>query len=82
MFYMGGAFDDFNEYTAGLFMNLLYTVLLSLMFAFIIILALFIVYYVLKFILFLLIYITQKLNQFAKNGIDYLNQILKGEIPL
>ena len=51
MFYMGGAFDDFNEYTAGLFMNLLYTVLLSLMFSFIAVLSLVIVYYVLKFIL-------------------------------
>ena len=65
MFYMGGAFAEFNNYTAGLFMNLLYTILLSLMFTAIILVAFVIVYYVLKFILFLLIYITQKLNEFA-----------------
>lgn len=70
MFVMSGGFKDFNEYTAGLFLNLLYTILLSLIFAVIMIISLFIVYYVVKFILWLLIYITQKLNEFAQEVKD------------
>ena len=66
MFVMSGGFAEFNSYTAGLFLNLLYTVLLSLMFTAISIICLFIVYYIIKFILMFLIYVTQKLNELAQ----------------
>ena len=66
MFVMSGGFAEFNNYTAGLFLNLLYTVLLCLMFAAISVIALIVLYYVIKSILWLLIFITQKLNELAK----------------